>query len=47
LKLMFDEGLLDEDLYKDRVELMLDKYGFKWLSKASTKSMPLNKFEYL
>jgi integrase len=29
LKLMFDEGLLDEDLYKDRVELMLDKYGFK------------------
>ena len=29
LKLMFDEGLLSKEAYDDRVELMLDKYGFK------------------
>ena len=28
LKLMFDEGLLSKEAYDDRVELMLDKYGF-------------------
>lgn len=29
LKQMFDEGLLPKDSYDDRVELLLDKYGFK------------------
>ena len=28
LKLMFDEGLLSKETYDDRVELLLDKYGF-------------------
>jgi site-specific recombinase XerD len=28
LKLIFDEGLLSKEAYDDRVELMLDKYGF-------------------
>jgi integrase len=28
LKLMFDEGLLSKEAYDDRVELLLDKYGF-------------------
>jgi integrase len=29
LKLMLDEGLLDKGTYDDRVDLLLDKYGFK------------------
>jgi hypothetical protein len=29
LKLMLDEGLLEKGAYDDRVDLLLDKYGFK------------------